>query len=445
MLVVQLLKEEDFTILIMMSIMVTALISPLLGLLIRPARSLSSYQRRTIFWSNSESELRMLVCIHTSRHVPTMIALVDAANPCKRSPILVFALQLIELTDRSSAMLVVHTTTTATTASASKETHSATSFRSVTSSSYAAGGPTDQSSFESYEQHAAGVTVHHLNAVSPYPSMHQDVCCAAEENHAAVIVLPFHKHQTIDGGMEVTNPAIRTINQNVLDSAPCSVAILVDRGLRSTVRYSAAQNAGHNVVAVFIGGPDDREALALANRMAEHPCVNLAVLRFLVAEGSPRGAVVTVSESAEEKERRLDEDCISDFRLRNAGDETVVYVEKVVSNSEETVAEIRALVDETQDLYIVGRGKGVESPLTAGLTDWSECPELGGIGDLLASSDIGMRVSVLVVQQGEVAKGMLHKDNNHNYKQLATTEAAAARESSSSNNNTRHIRPLSID
>lgn len=37
--------------------------------------------------------------------------------------------------------------------------------------------------------------------------------------------------------------------------------------------------------------------------------------------------------------------------------------------------------------------------MTAGLTDWSECPELGAIGDLLASSDQASIVSVLVVQQ----------------------------------------------
>ena len=44
-------------------------------------------------------------------------------------------------------------------------------------------------------------------------------------------------------------------------------------------------------------------------------------------------------------------------------------------------------------------GEEMSSPLTAGLTDWSECPELGAIGDLLASSDFAATVSVLVVQQ----------------------------------------------
>ncbi|KAH1080597.1 hypothetical protein J1N35_020358 [Gossypium stocksii] len=39
------------------------------------------------------------------------------------------------------------------------------------------------------------------------------------------------------------------------------------------------------------------------------------------------------------------------------------------------------------------------SPLTTDLTDWSECPELGAIGDILAESDFSSTVSVLVIQQ----------------------------------------------
>ncbi|KAF3621988.1 hypothetical protein FXO38_20694 [Capsicum annuum] len=56
-------------------------------------------------------------------------------------------------------------------------------------------------------------------------------------------------------------------------------------------------------------------------------------------------------------------------------------------------------IDHAHELFIVGRGKVTILPLTAGLTDWSECPELGAIGDLLASSDQASVVSVLVVQQ----------------------------------------------
>jgi len=42
-------------------------------------------------------------------------------------------------------------------------------------------------------------------------------------------------------------------------------------------------------------------------------------------------------------------------------------------------------MDDIHDLFIVGRGQGVISPLTTGLTDWSECLEIGAIRDMLAT------------------------------------------------------------
>lgn len=98
-----------------------------------------------------------------------------------------------------------------------------------------------------------------------------------------------------------------------------------------------------------------------------------------------------------DKERQTDEDFINTFRMKTVNNESIVFIEKVVNNGEETVAAIRS-IDSIHDLYIVGRGQSI-TPLTAGLTDWSECPELGAIGDLLASSDFAATVSVLVVQQ----------------------------------------------
>lgn len=162
---------------------------------------------------------------------------------------------------------------------------------------------------------------------------------------------------------------------------------------------------------MFFGGPDDREALAYASRMSEHPEIRLTVLRFLPGEevfGSTISSNETISENTNitiitesDRERQLDDRYINEFRTRNANDESIVYIEKIVNNGEETVAAIRSIDSdqEVHDLFIVGRGQGTISPLTAGLTDWSECPELGAIGDLLASSDFAAAVSVLVIQQ----------------------------------------------
>ena len=69
----------------------------------------------------------------------------------------------------------------------------------------------------------------------------------------------------------------------------------------------------------------------------------------------------------------------------------------------DTALVIRSLVTE-YDLIIVGRQAGVETPQTSGLLQWSEYPELGVLGDLLASTDAAGKASVFVMQQQRTAK-----------------------------------------
>lgn len=88
-------------------------------------------------------------------------------------------------------------------------------------------------------------------------------CNLAEEKLVVLIVIPFHKQQTVDGGMEVTNPAFRMVNQNVLAKAPCSIGILVERRLSGST-YFASNQASHHIAVLFIGGTYDREALSYA-------------------------------------------------------------------------------------------------------------------------------------------------------------------------------------
>lgn len=76
----------------------------------------------------------------------------------------------------------------------------------------------------------------------------------------------------------------------------------------------------------------------------------------------------------------------------------VGYVEKYVNDGAETVAALRDIGD-MYSLFIVGKGGRGQSPLTTGMSDWEECPELGAVGDLLASSDFNVNGSVLVIQQ----------------------------------------------
>ncbi|CAN0907015.1 Cation/H(+) antiporter 15 [Linum grandiflorum] len=73
--------------------------------------------------------------------------------------------------------------------------------------------------------------------------------------------------------MEATNPTFWLVNWNVSCHAPCSVGILVDRGLSGAgYKMAAATNQiSHNVAVLFFGGPNDQEAMSYAWRMSEHP------------------------------------------------------------------------------------------------------------------------------------------------------------------------------
>ncbi|GKV21617.1 hypothetical protein SLEP1_g31578 [Rubroshorea leprosula] len=385
------LDEQSFAMMVIVAIVMTAIITPIVISIYRPGRRFIPYKRRTIQRSKPDGELRVLTCIHTPRNVPTIIDLLEASHPTKKSPICVYVLHLVELTGRASAMLIVHNT---------RKSGRPALNRTQAQSDHII------NAFENFEQHVGCVSVQPLTAISPYSSMHEDICNLAEDKRVALIIIPFHKQQTIDGGMEATNPALRLLNQNVLANSPCSVGILVDKGLSGSTRLAANQ-VSHHIAVLFFGGPDDREALAYAWRMSEHPGITLAVLRFIPGEEAAepvqhisnlKDPTNLSGESVDAREKKLDEEILKEFRVKNAEDESIIYIEKVVNNGEETVAAVRT-IDSAHDLFIVGRGQGMISPLTAGLTDWSECQELGAIGDLLASSDFASTVSVLVVQQ----------------------------------------------
>ncbi|XP_003566124.2 cation/H(+) antiporter 15 [Brachypodium distachyon] len=385
----EVLDDESFAVMVLVSVAMTALVTPVVTTVYRPARRLVGYKRRNLQRSKHDSELRMLACVHINRNVPSIISLLELSNPTKRSPIFIYALHLVELTGRASNMLAA---------------------------SHTAGSSSDHifNAFESYEESVGGVSVQALTAVSPYQTMHEDVCVLAEDKHVSLIVLPFHKQQTVDGGMEPINPSIRGFNESILASAPCSIGILVDRGLSAATARMASV---HHVALLFFGGPDDREALAYAWRMVEHPGVCLTIVRFIPPGYTPapptsmvspmssvggvgsRATAITIVPEAGKSERQMDEEYLNEFRSRNMGNEAILYVEQVVGNSEETLAVIRNL-NNAHELCIVGRQPGEESsPLTSALADWMESPELGPIGDLLVSSEFSKMVSVLVMQQ----------------------------------------------
>ena len=174
----------------------------------------------------------------------------------------------------------------------------------------------------------------------------------------------------------------------------------MDRGFGCIEKISRSQ-VSVKVAVIFIGGKDDREALAYAGRVARHPGVKVTVIRFLVDTSSTNASKIAgyrVNLAEQEEEQGLDDECFAKFYERHVVGGRVSYMEKHLVNSAETFATLMSF-DGQYSLLIVGRGSGVNSTLTFGMNDWQKCPELGPIGDVLSGPDFAVSLSVLIIQQ----------------------------------------------
>ncbi|URD74978.1 hypothetical protein MUK42_09124 [Musa troglodytarum] len=367
----RILYDEEYTITLLTVLVFGGGTAPMVKYLYRPEDRYVAYKRRTLQHAKPGDELRVLACIHEQDNVNTALALLQASGHSHDSPIYVYVLHLHHLIGRTDAVLHPHTC------------------RNEPSSSVAL-SESDHivNAFRRFEQkHSDGVWVLPYICISPYNTMHYDVCSLALDKKVTLVILPFHKNVKADGSIIFLNPAVQSVNVNVLRYAPCSVAILVDHGI-SDCGFSDGGLLVHRVAVYFVGGPDDREALAYGVRMADHAAAELTVVRFL----PPKEWRV------EGREERIDDRVLMHFQRERVDGKRVVYREEVVKDGEATVAVIRKTSHQFS-LLIVGRRQGEESPVTAGMSMWNEYPELGVIGDMLASTDFGGQASTLVVQQ----------------------------------------------
>ncbi|XP_031485923.1 cation/H(+) antiporter 19-like [Nymphaea colorata] len=371
------LNEQTFAIMVLMALFTTFITTPLVTAFYKPARKATPYKHRTIQRRSPDSQLRILVCLHSTRNVPTIINLIEASRGTRsRRPVCVYAMHLMELSERSSAILMCH-----------KARNNGLPFWNKVRPE------SDQIivAFEAYQQ-LSSVSVRPMTAISDLTDMHEDICTSAEQKRAAIIILPYHKHpRLLDGSLEPYAAGFHTVNVRVLENAPCSVGILVDRGLGGGYHVSAS-DVSHSITVLFFGGPDDREALSYAARMAEHPGIKLTVVRFLVAEApdARRGGTVRIVLDGEEL--TSDEEFLVDFKASLLSSDSIDYLEKEVKGKAEIVAAIKEHI--RCNLILVGRSARCDP-----LTERTDSPELGPVGSLLVSPEFPMSASVLVVQQ----------------------------------------------
>uniref|UniRef100_A0A2N9IEK7 Uncharacterized protein n=1 Tax=Fagus sylvatica TaxID=28930 RepID=A0A2N9IEK7_FAGSY len=301
------IDNEAFVIICISFVIVMGAITPMIKYLYDPSRRYMVYKRRTVMHLRPDSELRILVCIHDEENVPTIINLLEALNPSKRSPLSIYLLHLIELVGRANPLLITHKLTKRPSSKASTSKPIVNAFRY-------------------YEHSSHGlVTVFPFTAISHCKTMHDDVCSLALDKRTSLIIVPFYKDIHANGAMGSHKKTIRILNNNVLDKAPCSIAILVDHGNQKTMRP------------------------------------------ILTTCGN-------------EEERKLDSEVVSEFRLSMAGNYHVMYIEEVVTDGTGTISVIRSM-ENNYELILVGRRHDRRSSLISGLVDWNEQVELGAIGE----------------------------------------------------------------
>ncbi|XP_054775715.1 cation/H(+) antiporter 18-like [Prosopis cineraria] len=408
----QVLNDQTFAIMVLMAIFTTFITTPTVMSVYKPAkrRAKADYKHRTVGREDPSSELRLLICFHSGRNIPSLLNLVEASRGSgKREGLCLYALHLMELTERPSAILMVH-----------KARKNGLPFwnksrRSDTNQIVVA--------FEAFEQ-LNRVSIRPMTAISAMSNIHEDICEIADSKRVAMIIIPFHKHQRVDGSLETTRSEFRAVNRRVLAHAPCSVGILVDRGLGGST-HVAASNVSSVMTVLFFGGPDDEEALACGLRMAEHPGISLTVVCFLAGSSEnvvAGGEIVSVDineETLSKKEGLGDEKFLTKVKQMVSNNNSVKFEERKVKNCEEVVEMAREY--SRCNLFLVGRKpEGEVAIALKNNKGKGECPELGPICNILTSLEFSTSASVLVVQQYQGQKAVNRAHSSFASSRVAT-------------------------
>ncbi|KAL8556675.1 hypothetical protein ACS0TY_004211 [Phlomoides rotata] len=395
------LNDQAFAILVLMALFTSFITTPIVMAVYKPAQiGKSEYKHKSIQRKETSTQLRLLACFHSTRSIPSLINLMEISRGTgKRSELRVYAMHLMELSERSSAIRMVH-----------KVRKNGLPFWNKQGQSCRDDSNQIIVAFEAFK-HLNQVSIQPTTAISAMSSMHEDICTSADRKRAAIIILPFHKHQRLDGHLETTRAEMRHVNRRVLEHAPCSVAVFIDRCLGGSA-YVPASIVDYTITAFFFGGPDDREALAYGALMAEHPGISLNVVRFIVDADVIQ---LDVHDNNDVETIPNDEKFISEFKGKVLNDDSIKFQEYAVCN----VVEVVNMIQTHKGCNLILVGRISEGELAAALNKKSECPELGPVGSLLISPELSITASVLVVQQ---YRSRLTGDSLTSLKQDETTE-----------------------
>ncbi|KAK0592437.1 hypothetical protein LWI29_019164 [Acer saccharum] len=363
----KLIDEPVFATLVIYYIVVTAIVTPLLQIFNKPqgrleATSSMKNTTRSLQATLLTSELRIMCCFHYEENVHGIITLLKSCSSTGISPMCVYVAHLIDLVGRAAPLLHPYN-------SQRKR------FRENSTDRIMKALKTSL-----IKGSSSPVTIQPFRVIAPYDTIHESICRLARDKYIPLVLVPFLENLDTHG----RKSALHSFNILMQAYAPCTVGILVDRSLP---RIFSSIYFTYNIGVLFLGGPDDREALALVLRISDHPGVSITVLRIDL-----RG-----EKFENQSEKYLDDCLVSEFKARNIGNASVVCRKLVAENTMQVVDSIRSL-ENNYDLVIVGKQRGPSSQLERDMLPWVENEELGTIGDMVASSDFcGGTVSVLVM------------------------------------------------
>ncbi|KAH6591075.1 hypothetical protein BASA50_009075 [Batrachochytrium salamandrivorans] len=223
--------------------------------------------------SGAQTEIKVLVCLTGMRSVPAMMNVTQMMSHSSNH-LSVYALRLVELTNRFSKVMM---------ATEGSETLRADPVVNV---------------FRTFGQ-LNKVGVRTLLAVAELDDFAHNVVDAAKDADVNLLIYPVQASgKAVGAGSGY--PRGRTANTatRIFRDAPCSVALLVDRGFgvssaenvdeseRQGLIPAAYPGSNQRIFMVFFGGEDDCEAGRLAGLLATHPGITLTVLAISFSNGS---------------------------------------------------------------------------------------------------------------------------------------------------------------
>lgn len=403
----QIWAEQALMAMVVGSMISTIIAGPVFAVVFRKEREAYECSHQALEHMATDQELRMLACVHGARGAPGMLSLLELLASKPRAQPTIHVLHFFDIARKHDGPTRHYHQTV----QDSEHKHMSRRKDATTQVNWAVDVFTC----------ATGLVIRQIDAGDRGSVVNAKAIRRwTEDVRSGILLIPYHKEQHYDGTMVCRREDRRHLNLNVLEGAPCTTAILADRPFRRSgtsfqlptkisTSTEAAGNQGDekvttHVAAVFLGGPDDREAVALACRLARNKSVRLTVVRFVLRESTDDRVATTSADIDGEVSVVVDdpdEECVSEFQREYVAKERAAYAEKAVTGPMDVVEALRGMAG-AYALVVVGRGGRQPAELVVGLEGWAECAEVGPVAEILASDESLEMGSVLVVQQKTV-------------------------------------------